>query len=52
MNIGVRPTIDGKKRVVEVNIFDFDADIYGPKVSVELYYYLTGEVKYEGLEGL
>jgi len=52
MNIGVRPTIDGKKRVVEVNIFDFDADIYGSQVNVELYYYLRGEVKFEGLEGL
>ncbi|MFM6968887.1 MAG: bifunctional riboflavin kinase/FAD synthetase [Sediminibacterium sp.] len=52
MNIGVRPTIDGKKRVVEVNIFDFDADIYGEQVKVELYYYLRGEVKFEGLEGL
>ena len=52
MNIGVRPTIDGKKRVVEVNIFDFDADIYGAQVKVELYYYLRGEVKFEGLEGL
>jgi riboflavin kinase/FMN adenylyltransferase len=52
MNIGVRPTIDGKKRVVEVNIFDFDADIYGARVKVELYYYLRGEVKFDGLEGL
>jgi riboflavin kinase / FMN adenylyltransferase len=52
MNIGVRPTIDGKKRVVEVNIFDFDADIYGAQLKVELYYYLRGEVKFEGLEGL
>ncbi|MFM6969887.1 MAG: riboflavin kinase, partial [Sediminibacterium sp.] len=52
MNIGVRPTIDGKKRVVEVNIFNFDADIYGAQVKVELHYYLRGEVKFEGLEGL
>jgi riboflavin kinase/FMN adenylyltransferase len=52
MNIGVRPTIDGKKRVVEVNIFNFDADIYGAQLKVDLYYYLRGEVKFEGLEGL
>ena len=38
--------------MVEVNIFDFDADIYGAQVKVELYYYLRGEVKFEGLEGL
>jgi len=52
MNIGVRPTIDGKKRVVEVNIFDFDADIYGAQVKVSLYYYLRGEFKFEGLDAL
>ena len=29
MSIGFRPTVDGKKRVIEVNIFDFDKEIYG-----------------------
>jgi riboflavin kinase/FMN adenylyltransferase len=29
MSIGFRPTIDGKKRVIEVNLFDFDKKIYG-----------------------
>lgn len=52
MNIGFRPTVDGKKRVIEVNIFDFDEDIYGQTLQVHLYYYLRGEVKFEGLEKL
>ncbi len=26
MNIGYRPTVDGSKKVIEVNIFDFDRD--------------------------
>ena len=29
MNIGIRPTLDGLERRIEVNIFDFDQDIYG-----------------------
>src|SRR5687767_10530631 len=29
MSIGFRPTVDGKKRVIEVNLFDFDREIYG-----------------------
>ena len=52
MNIGLRPTVDGKKRVIEVNIFDFDADIYGRTLQVHLHQYLRGEVKFNGLEEL
>jgi riboflavin kinase/FMN adenylyltransferase len=28
MNIGIRPTVNGKSRVIEVHIFDFDETIY------------------------
>ena len=52
MNIGVRPTVDGTKRVIEVNIFDFDKDIYGLTVKVSLKKRLRGEVKFNGLEEL
>ncbi|NNV55314.1 bifunctional riboflavin kinase/FAD synthetase [Panacibacter sp. KCS-6] len=52
MNIGVRPTVDGTKRMIEVNIFDFDADIYGKTVRVSLKKYLRGEVKFNGLPAL
>lgn len=52
MNIGVRPTVDGKKRVIEVNIFDFNHDIYGKTLRVYLKHYLRGEVKFNGLDEL
>ncbi len=52
MNIGVRPTVDGTKRVIEVNIFDFDADIYGATLRVHLKKYLRGEQKFNGLDAL
>jgi riboflavin kinase/FMN adenylyltransferase len=52
MNIGVRPTVDGKKRVIEVNIFDFDEDIYGQSLQVHMHHYLRGEVKFNGLDEL
>ena len=52
MNIGVRPTVDGQKKVIEVNIFEFDADIYENNITVFVYDYIRGEVKFEGLEGL
>ena len=52
LNIGVRPTIDGTKRTIEVNIFDFDEDIYGKSIRVYIKHYLRGEVKFDGLDEL
>lgn len=52
MSIGFRPTVDGKKRVIEVNIFDFDADIYDQTLKVFVKKYLREEKKFDGLESL
>ncbi len=52
MNIGIRPTIEGTNRVIEVNIFDFDKDIYGEKLIITLKKYLRSEIKFNGLEAL
>ena len=52
MSIGFRPTVDGKKRVVEVNIFDFDEEIYGQTLKVFVKKYLRHEIKFESLEAL
>jgi riboflavin kinase / FMN adenylyltransferase len=52
MSIGFRPTVDGKKRVIEVNIFDFDNEIYGRTLRVFVKKYLRAEVKYNNLEDL
>lgn len=52
MNIGLRPTVHGTKRTIEVNIFDFDEDIYGRYMCVYLHAYLRGEIKFEGLNQL
>ncbi len=52
MNIGYRPTVDGKKKVIEVNLFDFEGDLYGKTLQVHMHYYLRGEVKFGGLDAL
>jgi len=52
MNIGMRPTVNGTKRTIEVNIFDFDKDIYGQKMQVYIHAYLRGEVKFDGFDQL
>jgi riboflavin kinase/FMN adenylyltransferase len=52
MSIGFRPTVDGKKRVIEVNIFDFDKDIYGETVRVYAKKYLRPEIKFNNVDDL
>ncbi|WP_158990068.1 bifunctional riboflavin kinase/FAD synthetase [Mucilaginibacter sp. L196] len=50
--IGSRPTINGITRNIEVNIFDFDTEIYGEEISMQFFNYVRGDVKFDGLEGL
>ena len=52
MNIGMRPTVDGRVRTIEVNIFDFNEDIYGRELRVFVREYLRGEEKFNGLDAL
>lgn len=52
MSIGVRPTIGESPRVIEVNIFDFDRNIYGESIRVYVKHFLRHEEKYDNLEAL
>jgi riboflavin kinase / FMN adenylyltransferase len=53
MNIGVRPTVSGNlNRVIEINIFEFDADIYKQELTVFIRTKLRNEVKFNSLEEL
>jgi riboflavin kinase/FMN adenylyltransferase len=52
MNIGVRPTVDGHKKVIEVNIFNFNEEIYEQKITVKVFDFIRGEVKFNGLDAL
>ncbi|HTI93331.1 MAG TPA: riboflavin biosynthesis protein RibF [Puia sp.] len=52
MSIGIRPTVGGKLRTIEVNLFDFNEDIYGRQLRVFVKKYLRPEVKFDGLPAL
>jgi riboflavin kinase/FMN adenylyltransferase len=52
MNIGVRPTVDGRERTIEVHLFDFNEDLYGRVLQVSVIQYLRGEEKFAGLDAL
>lgn len=50
MNIGFNPTVNGQQQTIEVNLFDFDADIYGRKIEVSLLQYLREEQKFGSID--
>ena len=52
MSIGIRPTIADNRRTIEVNIFDFNEDIYGRIVRVYVKYFLRNEEKFDSMEDL
>ena len=52
MNIGVRPTFNGTSITIEVNIFDFENDIYNQQITVEFVAHIRTEQKFEGLDAL
>lgn len=50
MNIGNRPTLNGTTLSIEVNFFNFDASLYGEKISVSILEYVREEQKFETVD--
>lgn len=50
--IGNRPTVDGTRKVIEVNIFNFAKDIYGESLTIEFHTFIRGDKKLNSLEEL
>ena len=51
-NLGVRPTFDPPKELLEPYFFDFSEDLYGQTIEVELHAHLRDEAKFDGLDAL
>ncbi|MEA1959528.1 MAG: bifunctional riboflavin kinase/FAD synthetase [Chloroflexota bacterium] len=52
LNIGVRPTFRGEHRLIEVHLLNFDGDIYGQELKIELVDRLRDEMKFPGPDEL
>jgi riboflavin kinase/FMN adenylyltransferase len=52
MNIGYRPTVDGKSRTIEVHLLDFKADVYGDNIRVCMIQRLRDEQKFSSIDAL
>ncbi|GAA0478541.1 bifunctional riboflavin kinase/FAD synthetase [Parasphingorhabdus litoris] len=51
-NLGIRPTFDPPKELLEPYFFDFSEDLYGQVIEVELHHFLRGEAKFDDLDAL
>jgi riboflavin kinase/FMN adenylyltransferase len=51
-NLGIRPTFDPPKELLEPHFFDFAESLYDQRIEVQLIAWLRGEAKYDGLEPL
>jgi len=49
-NMGIRPTVGGKRPVLETHIFDFQKDIYGSRITVQFIEKIREEVKFDTID--
>ena len=52
MNIGHRPTIGSKEKSIEVNLFNFDREIYNKILSVDVVEKIRDEIKFSSIDAL
>lgn len=52
LNIGTRPTINGTSETIEVNIFNFNENIYNKTLRIEFYQRIRNEQKFEQFSDL
>ena len=51
-NLGIRPSFDPPKELLEPHFFDFAEDIYGAEIDVVFHAFLRPEAKFDGMDAL
>ena len=51
-NLGIRPSFDPPKELLEPYFFDFDGDLYGQEIEVAFHHFLRPEAKFDSLDAL
>ena len=51
-NLGIRPTFDPPKELLEPHFFDFSGDLYGQTIEVEFHAFIRAEAKFDSLDAL
>ena len=52
MNIGYRPTVSGKNQTIEIHFFDFNENLYGEKIQIEVLKFLREEKRFNSVDNL
>ncbi|HEY9169727.1 MAG TPA: bifunctional riboflavin kinase/FAD synthetase [Lutibacter sp.] len=52
MNIGYNPTVKGKTQTIEIHFFNFNKDLYGKKIQIDVLKFLREEQKFDSVEDL
>lgn len=51
-NLGVRPTFDPPKELLEPHFFDWSGDLYGQEIEVAFHHFLRPEARFDSLDAL
>ena len=51
-NLGIRPSFDPPKELLEPHFFDFAEDLYGQTIEVEFHNFIRGEAKFDNMDAL
>ena len=51
-NLGIRPSFDPPKELLEPHFFDFAEDLYGQEIDVAFHAFIRPEAKYDGMDAL
>ena len=51
-NIGIRPSVDGNTRLLETHLFNFDGDLYGQHIEVQLIRKIRDEQRFDTIDAL
>lgn len=51
-NLGIRPTFDPPKELLEPHFFDFAEDLYGQNIAIEFHAFIRGEAKFDSMDEL
>ena len=51
-NLGIRPSFDPPKELLEPHFFDFAGDLYGQEIDVAFHAFIRPEAKYDGMDAL
>lgn len=52
MNIGYNPTVKGKTQTIEIHFFNFNKDLYGKNIQIEVLEFLRDEQKFDSVSAL